>query len=423
MNMKQKSEFKLLFKRPVTKDWVFYVYVVSVVIDSLGSISKVLGQGGPFLDNSASVVSGSIDALSHLLISYILVLPILIVRRVIAASRSRKTDNSETASDEVVNLNEVSEKAFGSQIKNRFNSKREFYLLLSSSILVVLAVFLPYDDRNVRLIDDAGSRTYNLVPILLIVGLTIFAYFRKSDEILLAGLIPLAYWHMQGNVSNVGYWFTGDRSPGIGSLLELANFILMSYLVFVLIKRVPKTFVWTTEMLRVAIVLSALGILYVAGSWMDWTKTTKLITLGDSVWSKNNSKESTESCCNLFENTTNWPWQFRDFVLVVGLFVVLYSLIYLVRGSSLGFGIFSVGLVLISNPLSWIAEVYPKYVDPLTDGFNAKEIEEMGIVISQEPLLGGWIALGAATSYLFYGLYIYASSKIITNQTNNQISM
>jgi hypothetical protein len=421
--MKQTSEFKLLFKRPITKDWVFYVYLVSVAIDSLGSISTVLGQGGPFLDNSASVVSGSIDALSHLLISYVLVFPILIIRRVIAAGRSRKTDNSETASDEVVTLNDVSEKEFFQQIKNRFNSKREFYLLFCSSTLVILAVLLPYDNRNFRLIDDAGNRTYNLVPILLIVGLTVFAYFRKSDEILLAGLIPLVYWHMQGNVSNIGFWLIGDRVPGIGSMLELANFVLMSYLVFVLIKRVPKTFVWTTEMLRVAMILSALGIVYVAGSWMDWTKTTKLITLGDSVWSKNNSKESVESCCMLFENTSSWPWQFRDFVFVVGLFVVLYSLIYLVRGSSLGFGIFSVGLVLLSNPLSWIAEVYPKYVDPLTDGFDAKEIEEMGISISQEPMLGGWIALGAAAGYLFYGLYIYASSKIIANSTSNQISI
>jgi len=422
--MKRKSQYKLLFKRPVTRDWVFYVYLVSLVFDSLGSISKVVGQGGPFLNNSASVVSGSIDALMHLLVSYILVLPILIVRRIIDARRPRsKTDNPAVAQTDVAVLNDAPENVLIRNIKNRLNSNREFYLLLCSSTLVVFAVFLPYDDRLTRLIDSPGNRTYNLVPILLIIGLTIFAYFRKSDEVLLAGLIPLVYWHMQGNVSNIGNWLTGDRTPRIGSLLELANFVLMSYLVFVLVKRVPKTFVWTSEKLRVAVVLSALGILYVFGSWMNWTKTTYLITLGESLWSKNNSKESSESCCMLFENTTEWQWQFRDFVFVVGLFVAMYSLVYLIAGSHLGFGIFSVGLVLIANPLSWIAGLFPKYIDPLTKGFDAKEIKDMGLVIYQEPLMGGWIALGASAAYLFYGLYIYASSKVIDNTSNSQVLM
>jgi hypothetical protein len=421
--MKQASEFKLLFKRPITRDWIFYVYLVFLVIDSLGSMSKVVGQGGPFLDNSVSVVSGSIDALTHLIVSYLLVLPILIVRRIIEASRSRKGVNPETAKAEVVILNEVPEKAFIQQIRNRFNSKSELHLLLCSSTLVILAVLLPYDERIARLIDDAGNKTYNLFPILLIVGLTVFVYFRNSDQILIMGLVPLVYWHFQGIVSNIGNWITGSAEPRIGALLELANFVLLVFLTISIGRRVSREFVWTAEKLRTAIGLTFLGILYVVGSWMNWTKTTQLITIGDSTWKLNDSQQRSKSCCTLFDDPENWPWQARDFVMVVGLFVTLYLLLYLASSSNLGFGIFSLGLVLLSNPLSWIASVYPKYLDPVTEGFDAKEIEELGIVVYQEPLVGGWIALGAAAAYLFYGLYIYASSKIIASPTRNQNSM
>jgi len=75
MKHKDKTEFLFLFKSPVLKDWVFAIYVISIFLDILSTQSPSSNRGvGPVT----------------LLVSYALVFPILIVRRIVVWRREKK---------------------------------------------------------------------------------------------------------------------------------------------------------------------------------------------------------------------------------------------------------------------------------------------------------------------------------------------
>ena len=77
---------KFLFDLPVTKDWLFWMFIVFAGANALSAIQRV-NQSGGVNTSSFSLLSGLIDALVTILSAYILVIPIYFIRKAIRKSK------------------------------------------------------------------------------------------------------------------------------------------------------------------------------------------------------------------------------------------------------------------------------------------------------------------------------------------------
>jgi len=78
----------LLFDRPVSKDWLFYVFLVFLVSNIVNGLSNVSESGG-FTTDSFGLVSGVIDGAFRIIFSWFPIIPVVyFVRKAIRKRRS-----------------------------------------------------------------------------------------------------------------------------------------------------------------------------------------------------------------------------------------------------------------------------------------------------------------------------------------------
>ena len=77
---------KFLFDLPVTKDWLFWIFIVFAGANALNAIQRV-NQSGGVNTSSFRLLSGLIDALFTIVSAYILVIPIYFIRKAIRKSK------------------------------------------------------------------------------------------------------------------------------------------------------------------------------------------------------------------------------------------------------------------------------------------------------------------------------------------------
>jgi len=80
------KQTKFLFDTPVTKDWLFWIFIAIAGLNALNAIQRV-NQSGGINTSSFSLLSGLIDALFNILVAYILVIPIYFIRKAIRKSK------------------------------------------------------------------------------------------------------------------------------------------------------------------------------------------------------------------------------------------------------------------------------------------------------------------------------------------------
>ncbi len=84
---------KFLFDVPVTKDWLFYIFLFFLLGNVVGGISNVNSSGG-ISTSSAGIISGIFDAGFRVLLSWFPVIPIIyVIRKQIR--KIRKNKNAE----------------------------------------------------------------------------------------------------------------------------------------------------------------------------------------------------------------------------------------------------------------------------------------------------------------------------------------
>lgn len=80
------KQTKFLFDTPVTKDWLFWIFVVIAGSNAINAVQRV-NQSGGVNTSSFSLVSGLLDALFNIFTAYILVIPIYFIRKGIRKSK------------------------------------------------------------------------------------------------------------------------------------------------------------------------------------------------------------------------------------------------------------------------------------------------------------------------------------------------
>jgi hypothetical protein len=85
------KQTKYLFDNPVTGDWLFWVFIGLSGLNAIGAIQRV-GESGGINTSTFSLVSGAIDALFVFVVSYILILPVFLIRKLIRKSRAKSEE-------------------------------------------------------------------------------------------------------------------------------------------------------------------------------------------------------------------------------------------------------------------------------------------------------------------------------------------
>ena len=127
------KQTKFLFDNPVTKDWLFWVFVALATLSGVGAIQRVNESGG-VNTSSFSLLSGSIDALVVIFSTYIFVIPIYLVRKYI-----RKKNKVNLESIEELSQVEEDNSEIESSSAPRVRSKKPF-IFVGVAVLVLLLI-------------------------------------------------------------------------------------------------------------------------------------------------------------------------------------------------------------------------------------------------------------------------------------------
>ena len=87
--MSNAKKSRLMFDLPIFSDWLFYLFLFFLFANWSGSFLRVQESGG-VNTSTFSLVSGSIDAAFGLLISWIMVVPFYLIRRIFRKIRTTK---------------------------------------------------------------------------------------------------------------------------------------------------------------------------------------------------------------------------------------------------------------------------------------------------------------------------------------------
>jgi hypothetical protein len=79
---------------PVTKDWLFYVFLVVLASNVINGLSNVIASGG-FTTSGAGMLSGLIDGAFRVVLSWFPIVPIIyFIRKQIRKSKKDKSAGS-----------------------------------------------------------------------------------------------------------------------------------------------------------------------------------------------------------------------------------------------------------------------------------------------------------------------------------------
>lgn len=85
---------KFLFDMPVTKDWLFYVFLAFLASNVVSGISNVSASGG-ISTTTAGLISGLIDGTFRVILSWFPIIPIIyLIRKQVRKTSGRKKDGT-----------------------------------------------------------------------------------------------------------------------------------------------------------------------------------------------------------------------------------------------------------------------------------------------------------------------------------------
>lgn len=130
------KQTKFLFDKPITNDWLFWVFVAFSTLNGIGAIQRVNSSGG-INTSTFSLISGAIDALVVIFSTYVLVIPIYLVRKFI-----RKKNNVGLRSQEEQSPSEINDLEIVSPENLKFTKKKLGILAAAIVLVFILLRFL-----------------------------------------------------------------------------------------------------------------------------------------------------------------------------------------------------------------------------------------------------------------------------------------
>lgn len=157
------KQTKFLFDKPVTKDWLFWVFVVLAALSGVGAIQRVNESGG-VNTSTFSVLSGSIDAIVVIFSAYILIIPIYLVRKFI---RKKNKVNLGSIEDLSQTHNSDTEEKSSSASENDVQRKRgPIWIIIILVVIVGLWLIGSFTsgDNTVNSSSNSSSSSNSNIP-------------------------------------------------------------------------------------------------------------------------------------------------------------------------------------------------------------------------------------------------------------------
>jgi hypothetical protein len=154
---------KFLFDTPVTKDWLFWVFVVLAALSGVGAIQRVNESGG-VNTSTFSILSGTIDALVVIFSAYILVIPLYLVRKFI---RKRNKVNPELIGEPSQSQNSGSEEKSPGASENQVQRKRSPNWIIIFLVVIIGLWFIGSStsgDNTVNSSSNSSSSSSSDIP-------------------------------------------------------------------------------------------------------------------------------------------------------------------------------------------------------------------------------------------------------------------
>ena len=136
------KQTKYLFDKPVTKDWLFWVFVAFAALNGIAAIQRVNESGG-VNTSTFSLLSGTIDALVVIFSTYLLVIPLYLVRKFV---RKRNRIEAESQEEDVLDDSAFHEVEFSSP--TRFRSRKTIIIVGAVVIIIGLLRFASGNSAN-----------------------------------------------------------------------------------------------------------------------------------------------------------------------------------------------------------------------------------------------------------------------------------
>lgn len=131
---------KYLFDSPVRRDWIFWVFCFFLLANVVNALQRVSNSGGIDL-SPVSVVSGTINAAVQVLISWVMILPIYLIRKSI-----RKRKNKDYA--EIEPQQDTPEMHDSELVVSDHRNKKKKRVILSISLIVIIIWSFAFSGQN-----------------------------------------------------------------------------------------------------------------------------------------------------------------------------------------------------------------------------------------------------------------------------------
>ncbi len=136
----QMKKTKYLFDSPVMRDWLFWVFCLFLLANAVNALQRVSNSGGINF-SPVSAISGTIDAAVQVLITWVMILPIYLIRKSI-----RKRKNKDYVEIEL--QQDTPEMHDSELVVSDHRNKKKKRVILSISLMVIIIWSFVFSGKN-----------------------------------------------------------------------------------------------------------------------------------------------------------------------------------------------------------------------------------------------------------------------------------
>ena len=284
-------------------------------------------------------------------------------------------------------------------------------LLTGALTLAVLCLFQPWGSStaNKTLASRPSELAYNIPLCVVLGGTVVLSWLNATRRVLVGFSLPVSLWWAVALSSDLLSTITHRATLGFGAQLAVDGAGLALF---------AAVLGWVTTSLRLRVGLDALiwagvsvalAVVWVIGEWMPRSRTDFHMNRAGYTFTATGTKDFVTSCCVAFRNQT-MPHNVREILTMTFLVVAAIVIAFFSPRRVAGIGLIAVGVLYLSDSLSWFYQIAQSNPNPIALGMAAKTVQIGHVTASVSAEPGGWLAAAAAFCLVVVGIFRLLSS-------------
>jgi hypothetical protein len=207
------------------------------------------------------------------------------------------------------------------------------------------------------------------------------------------------------------YWAKEIDKITIGLISKLVFIILISLLLWDLLKRKPLKIEVSIQSIIFALLTTSFALLYWIGRWLPWMKRNTLIRAEGFTWNENGGKLRVESFNQLADTLTN-AWGIAEILGALSA-IFFITLIAILKEKTLrSLLILILGSKSILLPLSYLLSPFETSPSQKILGYTQEQLDEFQLVVTQSRGIGIWVCFLTSILLLLTALFSAFFSQV-----------